>query len=624
MAQLNDGYEKNSPDKVKLSHLSILSSIKYIMSLYKKNYIIIFIMLVGQFMLFSNIFSLTFYDTSDAYTETLKDNSWHLLNIQKTMDKGIYDNYKQEYVGPEFYQYEDNEENYNILSNKIDNKLPIAKQYFYNINFNNYLKDTRIDIPGSEVFEIFEPYNFMKILVVEDFDLFYEPVFLGEKPKKDNEILIYDYIADYLYEYGIIGEKIISENIHDYIYDTDLKIAGVIKSNYKDYKEIINDDKLSYLDKKYALSHLDELKTIICSPKTFEYLNNIRFNHYNFNEVFIYDESNHKKFKVDSDFHFVENYNLDIDYSFDYIADYKTEKTNSENVSGIVISKRLAMKICGINDEEIFDYSSFGTEYVGSEAFIEAYTIHILSFLYDGTIEPEFTIDSSENYFLGVLDSSYEESLLYIGKPYLIRKMFSFDKYTLLLSNNWSLNKEVISKLQFPETKTNEFYNLQNEDWYEENFSIYFSYTSFIDNSKTYLTKVRDLSSIISYILLGISILFILLYSFLNIKTSIYKIGILESQGVSKINIFLLYFFSSFLLILTAFLISIPFSFILMNYINNIFTSSIAVNLFFFGIKAVSLFLTFSLGIGITIISLIYPLIVLIRKSNIQIINENK
>ena len=61
-----------------------------------------------------------------------------------------------------------------------------------------------------------------------------------------------------------------------------------------------------------------------------------------------------------------------------------------------------------------------------------------------------------------------------------------------------------------------------------------------------------------------------------------------------------------------------------MNYINNIFTSSIAVNLFFFGIKDVSLFLTFSLGIGITIISLIYPLIVLIRKSNIQIINENK
>ena len=196
---------------------------------------------------------------------------------------------------------------------------------------------------------------------------------------------------------------------------------------------------------------------------------------------------------------------------------------------------------------------------------------------------------------------------------------------SLILSKDKSLNKKVINEL-IPafEKKPDSFYDKQDDDYFSYRFVIYDLMTSIISSSYRYIEKVSDVFVKIIIILIVISIVFTLLFSLISIKSNLYEISVLKARGCSNLKLIILFGFESILLLLISTLLSIPFSYLLVNRIDLIFTGSLVGGITFFKFSILGTLISFGISFSILLISIFFPLFMLYKKQPFELIKKSR
>ena len=442
----------------------------------------VFVMMVAVFSLNIAILSLYKNDESTSYCNTFKLNNEYILPVSKYIEdnrKTLDSLGNEKYVGPRLANDRLKFDDVDDLSCKIQNDLPICLEYFYNSHFGSYLENGGCNYESS-----FYSNSFKNIVSISDFSKFNAELKQGKKPELVNEILIYDYMEKSLINAGIIDNTAIGKELYDRVNDIRFVISGVIKSNYVDYSYLEKSTKTS--KDNYARSYLNQLETIYCHKDFFETITSHK--KFYFSDVFAY------KIRAKSG---VENQTIDLpnvvsygsydvltDFNYDYL--YQNAKSNS---FGFIISKKTAMKIAGVDSALEFDMLNFETENTGSKAFIETFDIRLCFNVYDRTISPSYSGSSIYSGILGVTNDIDNEYIYFVNSNPMYYENFSFRGISILLSNDWSLNKKVISKLIWP-NRTNNYYDSFLDGQENEDYTIYSPLSAVLNDAEKYVPNV--------------------------------------------------------------------------------------------------------------------------------------
>lgn len=602
--------------ELKKSHLKIITFFKLLMNNIlnvKLVSILLLIMLTLLFTLFSSIFSLMYYDETSAYLNTFKNNDQYLIQTSKYRENDI--KYRDAYNGgedgysylkAEIYYEDLKEKDKPKLESKINHECDVYVTYFYNISLNNF-------IDGNDANLVKTSYSVgFKTIMVSDFKKFNQPLKYGTLPKNKNEILIYDYMEDSLIYNKIVDSSILGKILYDNVNDISFKVTGVLNSQYEKYIDI---DRSKYNPRNnYISSYYNELETIICSNETF---NDIHLsNNYCFNDVYL--ESKDTKNKISNIMNCDKTLNINS-FNYDYIYN-----NLGSNPTGFIITKKLAMKLVGINDVSEFDNSTLGTEFKGSEAFVNKFQI---SSHYENTsqdIEASYLVNNFVKNFIAVTDDIENEEIYYINSYNLLNKNLKFRTFYLSLNSNWNDNYKIIDKLTWPEDKDDSYYEKLTEGNEIIDFCIYNSMAEIVVANRGYIPSIVSVCRIILYIVLALSLLMTFFTIYYSISNNYYKIGVVKSLGVNNSKILLIYSSVPFVVNMIAFVLSIPLSYVMMSIINKSFTEEYNISASILNVRPISFLVSLGIGLLVYLVGILVPLIKLNKLTPIQMIRENK
>ncbi len=592
----------------------------------KLSSIISIILLTVLFSLAGSIYSLTFYNKNDAYMQTFKTNEQYVIGITKYLENKTttYDPYSPtgfSYVGPQIFYEDVVEEDIDELNALVDNKLNFYKSHFFKKNFQDFFDDNNRFIEGTTRSFLNHPSSFTEAIAVPNFLTFLQPLKEGKLPENVNEVLVYDYVADALLYWDVLqGNSVVGQMLTDNISGFSMKIVGVLKSNYKSYENIVNDDE--WYNDYYKIIYLSSLQAIFCMP---EFINVIKESAIYSSFVsmkFFNEEENPAELQNFSKIAKKGEYDLlnELNWAFHF----DEIESNSE---GWIISKEQAMQITGLDETE-FDSESFGTEFVGCEAFINAYIVDGEEWWYTKSIDPPLISSTLSYYILGIVnefpDGDTDNLPYYVNDSFYDLYNGCFKQFYLGLSNNWNLNAEQFAKFSLPDERTFEFYNTKPDGWEETGWTDYTYSTDLIKTAdENYLPNIKNFAfDILIYIIIAV-VIGVFYFAIATIRNNYYKIGVLKSLGASNFSITLIFSFSILFVTILSFILSIPISFVIMNAINFDFVSSIDPTLIFFSIKSLALLISFGIGIGVMLVAVAIPLIKLFMLSPAEAIKRN-
>lgn len=169
--------------------------------------LIIIILLTSVFALTVVFTSLSQYNSHNAFFNTLKANDQYVIQITKYIDqpisKSILGTDQIEVVhGPEIYYEEVKKEDITLLKDQVHNKADFYPSYFFNKNLQDFTDNF---IYTDKTTFLYEQISFREIVEVYNFSNFHLPLRLGNLPKENNEVLIYDYMAYNLLYYNVFN-----------------------------------------------------------------------------------------------------------------------------------------------------------------------------------------------------------------------------------------------------------------------------------------------------------------------------------------------------------------------------------------------------------------------------------
>ncbi len=561
---------------------------------------IVFLLLVVSFTLVSSFISLSLYDEKDAYLNTLKANDQYVLSISKYVDKVItYENGYWTY-GYEVDAYSVNEEDVTTLQNDMPEGVSIYPSYYFVKPLSDF-GDIDLTIYSYTGYS----YAFKEAIVVSDFDNFNSPLIYGDYPSQYNDILIYDYMAYSLIEQGLFNtdvSNLVGETLSDKVNGLELRICGIIESNFIDYLNLTYDS-YSY---DFAIAYLSTLNAIFCGPDLLEEIQtkNDSFSIYN---SYYFDNNDEKEISISK---FAGQYLKSLD---DLTIYAKSDSFYTDE--GLIISKNTLASILGISLTEISEQIAIN--------FMNSYNVMIDLFYDDPEIGP--IVSSSFAYeVLAITEENFDNDnilYLYSNSDYELIENENgiFRQLYVGLSSDWNINKTVIDYFWYKDAQSLSFYE-ENPDYYDEVFSIYDPVGFLITDVNYFLVNVQSFAETISYILLGLTVIVVLTYTFILLKKFDYKIGVLKAIGAKTSNVITIFGAQLILISLGAFIVHIPLTFLLLSLINGIFIEGINTSLVFFTFKLTSALVTLGIAVfGVAIIAGI-PLLKLALTSPVKTI----
>ncbi len=473
-----------------------------------KNIIItaIMILIVSFFTFVSIIIMNENYDESSRICNNYKETGKYLVPVSKYLENDLKFPYWVEnppYMKACIYYENLDKNSENELRNKINNKLDVYNSYFYNVSFNNFVSGNNLELNKG-----FYSIGF-KTLMVSNFNNFYQPLKYGRFPKNKNEVLIYDYMEESLLYQNVINEPILGKELYDNVNDNRFVVCGVLKSFYKDFYEM-NFDTNKY-SKNDILSYLNELETIICFKELFDEIK-ISSN-YCFNSVYLF--SNSASIKLSNIINCDKNNKLD-DFEYEF-----TNTSAGNNTIGYVMTKKSAMKALEITDVNEFDNSSFGTEFKGSQAFLNTFEIKTSYDNYSSDISHSYLCNSAIRDIVGIIDDLENEGIYFLRPHIFANDNLTIRSLIIALKSDWNYNINIIGDLFWPKDKEDSYYEKLTKGNEIVDYCIYDSFEGHIVRNRrniTTLTKVCNVL-LLDFSMISLSLIaFIIYYSIFDRK----------------------------------------------------------------------------------------------------------
>ena len=646
-AKEDKGFKTSPTSSKAINKLALSPTLikKDIISSFKKSKvlsILSFLLFLITSVLFNCSLSLYRYNPISSYIESFEKNDTYLLHVSKYMenDAKSYNSLtgESEYYGIQIASFETTEEDITILKNTVGNSCDIYSNYSYNIPLNYFSDFSSIDNVSDEYAT-----SFMFYTAVESFNKFNQPLLRGRLPRENGEVLIYDYMVECFKHYNIIENDILNTIIEDKCSSTQFKVVGICESNYKEWIGFNSNNNSSRAS--YSLANLSELRTIIGFKKHFDLIkekisNSFQFVKVDFTKRIV--DNNKSDNEIVSSFNptqinFLENNRIrDFNYivsKFDYISDDVIE-SHVQGFRGIILTKKAAMKIAGIDSEEEFDGTSFNpySKDKGTASFFNTfYTQSLWNNQSKGDLYASFEYNYSE--LFGIIDNMEDDNIYYclgyIDDSFGTHnyKNGIFQHFNVALSNSKSENRNIIKTLINPDyVKKNDSYyeNLTkgNEKYY---FYFYNGIAALVGEARNYVRYISNVLKTFVYISGAATALFSFYFIFSIIKNNFYKYSIYKSLGLGNFRICFLSILCPIIISLGSFVISIPFSFITMSIINNSFISSFfSLSLSMLNVEIFSFMFSFLIFIFAILLGILYPIINLYKLTPAQLIRQQK
>ena len=426
----------------------------------------------------------------------------------------------------------------------------------------------------------------------------------GNLPSSDNDVLIYDYMANNLIFYGICEgniQDVVGKTLMDLDTGLTMKISGIIASDYELYSYIKEDNNKHEFEETYLTS----LQTVFCGTKFIEELSHENQYSSVYKTYFMNDAQNKV---METNIKKLKNVSLD---GFNFLSTIE----NHTAERGVIIDKMTVARILDIDVSKV-------NEEIAAE-FLNGYYVSGLKDYYDYSIERNY-LSGFAYRIIGVTNNLLDENILHWYTPneediYMTNS--SFRQFYLSLGKDWNMNKQILNKFIY-QTHDMDFY-AANPDYYFESYTDYISYGLLINDADYYLIKVKDFAQMIMIILVSITIIGLFFYAAFNIKKYSYKIGVLKALGAKNREILSIFGIQILLITLLAFALSIPVGYGIMANINSTFIGDINPNLVFFAINPLSIGIMFILTFIAVIMSISVPFLRLYIQTPINIIKHN-
>ena len=568
--------------------------------------IIVLVMLIATIALTTVFSSLSIYNQQDALINTLKQNEQGIIQITKYIDypRKEYDSINNEYYvvhGPVLAYEQASIDDLDYLINLTEGKAVFYKSYFFNKNLQDF---TEKFIFTDKTAHSYEARCFREIVEIPDFSKFNMKVKYGNLPSSDNDVSIYDYMANNLIFYGICEgniQDVVGKTLMDLDTGLTMKISGIIASDYELYSYIKEDNNKHEFEETYLTS----LQTVFCGTKFIEELSHENQYSSVYKTYFMNDAQNKV---METNIKKLKNVSLD---GFNFLSTIE----NHTAERGVIIDKMTVARILDIDVSKV-------NEEIAAE-FLNGYYVSGLKDYYDYSIERNY-LSGFAYRIIGVTNNLLDENILHWYTPneediYMTNS--SFRQFYLSLGKDWNMNKQILNKFIY-QTHDMDFY-AANPDYYFESYTDYISYGLLINDADYYLIKVKDFAQMIMIILVSITIIGLFFYAAFNIKKYSYKIGVLKALGAKNREILSIFGIQILLITLLAFALSIPVGYGIMANINSTFIGDINPNLVFFAINPLSIGIMFILTFIAVIMSISVPFLRLYIQTPINIIKHN-
>lgn len=564
------------------------------------------LLLIACFTLVSIFVSLSQYDEKTSFNNTLKANGQYTLSITKYVDRPILTASGKISHGYNALSSLVKQSDIVQLKADLPSEINVYSSYYYAKPFSDF-RDVPLNLwENGDITDY--AYAFKEAVAVENFDNFYSILLYGALPQNDNDVLIYDYMAESLIRQGIIDgniDTIVGKFLTDTVTGFQMRISGIIKSQYQNYLNL----KGTSSNYEFAISYLSSLQSIFCKP------------------IFITSLDSEKSYEsiIGTRLEHSDNSRIDIvatkiqEISIENLTflataeDYKTQ-------NGIILSASTVANILGIEESALTE--TMANVFLNNNKIIYR---HIVK---DESIYP-ISIATESSAIIGICNENITQYGVlgeYIGIEDYESSTDNYGEFSQIvigLCDNWKINQTVVNYFWKPDNKTEQFY-ADNPDFYDELYANYDPSGILIKEANYYLVDVKEFSNTISYIVLGTSFLVVLIYTALTLQKYNYKIGLLKALGARTSAILLIFGLQLLLLSVIAFIISVPCSYFVLLSINNTFIRDINIGLKFFSLTVSSVFVSFIFAtVGIVLISTI-PLLRLAITSPIKTIKTGK
>lgn len=490
---------------------------------------------------------------------------------------------------------------YTIIK-RISNDLTLHKYQTVNINYSsynieksNYLYQGRIN-----TIILFDNTNDYRLLA-------------GKLPNSEEpEILITDYLLDAFKHFGIVDSKTniytIINKYFDFGYTTHFKVVGVVETNYKkwihlsryktDYEFDEYDESIEGFEYDYLM-----MNSFIVGKKYYDYLLSTDFNKteiyldgYNLSHTKIVSPDEHDDEKIK------KLYN-------EYTGRTEYLGNEPQNNNEIVVPYSLINSLFNFSSSNSWETNNFVRNLISNEAEVT------LEFKYD-SLETE-----NDKYNKAVTKVFKVVGFTITDRFILTEDSFSDIQEAVGKASSVVDNEKVIVELSNnPNTVLNQFNKLYNNDYH---FII--DVFKFKDSIESYdvdpMIKFASTGGLIVFSILTIGIMWTIIS--IEIVDSKKEIGILRSIGLSGNKVSLIFIIQTLFVNILSYLASIPIAY----YVIDLFGSNIMdglgeIHLSMYTLTYRSPLILAIFILIITLFSTILPLLKIMRRKIIDVINE--
>ena len=474
---------------------------------------------------------------------------------------------------------------------RISNDLTLHKYQSVNIDYSKYnIEKSNFLYQGKiNTIILFDKTNNYKLLA-------------GKLPNVDEpEILITDYLVDAFKHFGIVDSNSNIYNIinkyFDFGYQTHFKVVGVVETNYKKW------------------IHLSRLKTTHVFDEYDESIEGFEYDYLMMNSFIVgnkyYDyllSSNDVKSETSINDYILKNNKIisPEDHNDNEMTRFGHEPYNDDEIT---IPYSLISSIFNFSSSNYWELNNFVDNLINNEAEVSFQIkydiIETENRKYNKSITKSFKV-------VGFTNSSN----LIMTKEAYKDLLEATDKASAVIDNE----KVIVELSNNPSTVLNQFNKLYNNDYH---FIIdVFKYKDSIESYNVDpMIKFASTGGLIVFTILTIGIMWTIIS--IEIVDSKKEIGILRSIGLSGHKVSLIFIIQTLFVNIISYLASIPIAY----YIINLFGSNIMdglgeIHLSMYTLTYRSPLILAIFVLVITLFSTILPLIKIMRKKIIDVINE--
>ncbi len=564
------------------------------------------ILLIAAFTVFACLFSVSKYSYNDTFTNTLEYNDIYVVPVTEYLETAFFYHGEMIFYGSQVYYENVSTDDISRLQEKTSGQIPIYQSYFFNKSFQDFT-DFHFAYDPDRNLNCYIALNFTEVIIVDDFSTFYQPKLYGEYPTGGNQVAIYDYMADMMIYVGAFPEKdsmeeLLNETLVDKDTGQEMTITCILKSDYTKYEYTKDKNSGHY---SFESKYLAMLQSIYATP---DFMPQIMSNTdtYSINNIIFSDETYVNTFANDNQYRKITT--TDDLSGFDMIA------TQDGIENGLLFSNYQIADILGIDVEDVDAdfFDNYGSVYSTVYEYFYTWSYNKTDLLgYVCMIYGIYESDSLNDETLYCF-TSYDNYFGY--KSGTLRKSY------LSLCEDWDVNREILSTFHMPQ-KPESFF-IENPDYYYSDFTEYTPFSIVIDEAAQYMESVGKTGEYLGIVAAIVMFVGVCGYGYLSINRNRYRIGVIKSLGASNVNLVSVFCLETIAVVIMAFAISIIPSQIILGAINQEFYSYLTFDVIFFTLGGWDYLLLFGGILLATALSLLIPMMVLLKKEPYRIIRK--